>query len=272
MGQRLILRVIAVGGIAKMKHYFMRLAIVSSISVLVSVVFSAISMKLFIGTVHPVGLTISMVAPTLVAVPVTWVFERQKRRLRAALRDLARSNRELKRLHQELEKQANCDFMTGVMTRRHFVSRVTGLLAADCQGALLCIDVDDFKVINDSYGHGVGDTALKKISAAISGVARQQDLVSRIGGEEFAVFLPDASYDDAFSIAEQIRKVAAALEVAPDDNFMHPMSVSIGAAFVVEAHDFGGLIELADQRMYEAKRSGKDRTVFPRPSLFAHVA
>ena len=68
---------------------------------------------------------------------------------------------------------------------------------------------------------GSGTRHSRKSRRPISGVARQQDLVSRIGGEEFAVFLPDASYDDAFSIAEQIRKVAAALEVAPDDNFMH---------------------------------------------------
>ena len=137
MGQRLILRVIAVGGIAKMKHYFMRLAIVSSISVLVSVVFSAISMKLFIGDRSSGGVDHQYGRAQLWwPCPVTWVFERQKRRLRAALRDLARSNRELKRLHQELEKQANCDFMTGVMTRRHFVSRVTGLLAARLSGRI----------------------------------------------------------------------------------------------------------------------------------------
>ena len=246
-----------------MKQYFIRLSIVALVSDSVSVIFTIVAMKAFIGIIHPVGLYISVIAPLVVAVPVTWVFEGQRRKLKAALDALEESHKQLEQLNRELLMQATYDYGTGLLTRRHFVRTVSDQWQDVRQGALLCIDVDNFKVINDTYGHAAGDMALRMLASSISGAVGNMGLVARIGGEEFAVFLTDTSYPKAEKLAEEIRKVVEETLFYPVEGMAHKLSVSIGSAFVIEAKNFEALLAVADRRMYRAKGRGKNCVIFP---------
>jgi diguanylate cyclase (GGDEF)-like protein len=142
--------------------------------------------------------------------------------------------------------------------------------------SLLMIDVDRFKQVNDLFGHCEGDEVLRAVARALRGVVRCSDFPCRFGGEEFVLLLPDTLPEDALALAERIR--AAVTRECRDRTAAaarSPITVSIGLAYASEAPTPAGLLELADRRLYEAKRSGRDRTAatgsLPRPRRL-HVA
>src|SRR5690606_14933204 len=135
---------------------------------------------------------------------------------------LAGTLRALARAQRELERRAALDSLTALLNRGTFMARVARHLAAhrhdrdESAGALLLIDVDNFKSINDSYGHDRGDEALRIIARSIADAARASDLVGRVGGEEFAVFMPAATPDEAATVAERLRRAVATASFVPD--------------------------------------------------------
>jgi diguanylate cyclase len=126
------------------------------------------------------------------------------------------------------------------------------------EGALLIIDVDHFKNVNDSFGHDCGDEALKIIAQAIKGVVREIDLVGRIGGEEFSVFLPGTDPNRTQLVAERIRAAVSTVEFYPTGNRCD-LSVSVGGAIYDREATFSELFRQADQRLYAAKQNGRNR-------------
>ena len=175
--------------------------------------------------------------------------------------------RELAIAQLELAKLASIDGLTSVLNRRAFTTLVeaylTELRTRELKGALLVVDADHFKAINDRFGHDSGDEALNVIAQAIRGMLRSTDLVGRIGGEEFAVFLPGSSTDDAASVAERIRERVADSGFEPDGE-KAPLSVSVGGAVFDRRLPFGELFRIADQQLYAAKKAGRNR-VFVAP-------
>jgi diguanylate cyclase (GGDEF)-like protein len=159
----------------------------------------------------------------------------------------------------ELHLAANTDTLTGAMRRGAFLSAGERDLArARRNGSpFLCLflDADHFKTINDTFGHAAGDEVLKAIVADCTSVIRKSDYIGRLGGEEFCVFLPDASIQSGVEIAERIRaKVAAPRPGAT------AVTVSVGvAAALPEDVSVDGLVERADRAVYEAKRLGRNR-------------
>lgn len=128
------------------------------------------------------------------------------------------------------------------------------------QGALLFIDLDNFKAVNDMKGHAAGDDALKSVGRILRGLLRETDLASRTGGDEFLVWLNEIEKDQAILKAEEIQSRAAELH----DEFgvpEKPLGFSIGVTMLDEINSADGLIAEADARMYEAKRGGKGRVV-----------
>ena len=123
---------------------------------------------------------------------------------------------------------------------------------------MLVIDVDHFKRINDSFGHDSGDEALKVIAETIRGAVRDIDLVGRIGGEEFSVFLPGTDPNRTLAVAERIRAAISAAEFSPTGSRVG-LSVSVGGATFADAASFGELFRRADQRLYAAKLNGRNR-------------
>ncbi|UJW87354.1 GGDEF domain-containing protein [Devosia sp. SL43] len=156
---------------------------------------------------------------------------------------------------------ARTDSLTTCLNRGAFTSKVTTLLAQrepHATGAMLMIDADNFKAINDLFGHDAGDEALTIIARSIRAVLRNGDLVGRMGGEEFGVYLPSVDQRGAEMIAERIRRSVNLAVFAPDGR-QRLLSVSIGGAVFEGPASFSELFRIADQRLYRAKQTGRNR-------------
>lgn len=172
--------------------------------------------------------------------------------------------RQLSIAHHELMTIASTDGLTCLLNRRAFTEMVEGYLktvdeaAAPRQGALLVIDVDHFKAVNDRFGHDAGDEALKIVAGTIAANVRGTDLVGRFGGEEFCVFIPEQPADRIPVIAERIRSaVDRATFLAGGQR--HPLTVSVGGVIFDHTAPFSELYRGADEELYAAKRNGRNR-------------
>jgi diguanylate cyclase (GGDEF)-like protein len=182
----------------------------------------------------------------------------------------ALEHRELKRraLERELYKELSyLDPLTGIHNRRHFDESLESEVrkASRHKGSLvlLMIDLDDFKLYNDNLGHQKGDEALRTIALLFKTTCRIYDIVTRYGGEEFAIIFPGASAENALELAERVRQEV--MDTPFEGEHLLPggrLTVSIGAAcFPGDAHGAEELLRCADQALYEAKNSGKNRIV-----------
>jgi diguanylate cyclase (GGDEF)-like protein len=178
------------------------------------------------------------------------------------------------RRYADAREQSIRDGLTGAYNHRHFqeaLQREVG--RAERQGrpvSVLMLDIDDFKAINDRYGHPVGDAILERIVAEIRNEVRgDMDLVARYGGEEFAVILPEISADAAAEVAERIRRrIDERLFRPPEADDVIRVTVSIGlAAYPLDASTKKELVERADSALYRAKRGGKNAVVATSPTL-----
>jgi diguanylate cyclase (GGDEF)-like protein len=161
------------------------------------------------------------------------------------------------------ETNASTDALTGLPNRRYF-DEFCGLLArrrraGDAVGVLM-IDIDRFKVLNDTYGHATGDEVLRAVGGAIVAAVREDDVPARYGGEEFVVLLRNPSSDVALEVGERVRTAVGGLDLA---RYGVPgVSVSVGVAVADGADQpIGDLIGQADRALYRAKRAGRDRVV-----------
>ncbi len=165
---------------------------------------------------------------------------------------------------QELRRVAEKDFLTGVFNRRAFLGLLdkAGSLAHRTQSALpvLLLDLDHFKQINDRFGHRVGDEALRHFVAVAHACLRKHDVLGRMGGEEFAVFLPQTSRDDAQRVSERLRSLVAAQPLMSEHGPV-VLTVSIGMAMCQPGEAPESALHRADQAMYQAKESGRNRVV-----------
>ncbi|MCZ7586998.1 MAG: diguanylate cyclase [Deltaproteobacteria bacterium] len=155
------------------------------------------------------------------------------------------------------------DELTGLFVRRFFKHRIQEEInRADRYGAgfaLIMIDIDHFKSINDTYGHLVGDEALVTISKVITDTLRSTDIPCRFGGEEFAIFLPETGGEGAVRLAERLRKKVSE---TPVPNMPKPMTISAGVAVYPDhGRDITGLVKSADMALYQAKGEGRNRVV-----------
>jgi diguanylate cyclase (GGDEF)-like protein len=172
--------------------------------------------------------------------------------------------RELAIANDRLLDIATTDGLTSCLTRVAFTTLVDAYLeqigkkVSSDEGALLVIDVDYFKRVNDSFGHDAGDEALKLIVTSIRSTLRDIDRVGRMGGEEFAVFLPGVSRGRAAAIAERIRRTVTEAEFCPN-GARCDLSISVGAVTFQQEASFSNLYKVADLKLYDAKRNGRNR-------------
>ncbi len=169
-------------------------------------------------------------------------------------------------LLRDLYRSSTRDALTGLYNRRHFDDRLRSEIAyalrhkADL--GVLLVDIDFFKRINDTYGHAGGDAALRQISKTLAQQLRTEDIIARVGGEEFAVLLRGTDAGGAARLGERLR---AAVETNPImyENHSIPLTISVGCASFTELEevDAARLFKLADDRLYQAKRSGRNRVV-----------
>ena len=170
----------------------------------------------------------------------------------------------LNRLLSILARAARIDPLTSILNRGGFEERFAQEVHRARRGAesltLLIADIDNFKLINDRFGHAVGDQVLRRVAETLSESTRTSDVVARLGGEEFGVLLPDAGHDAGMEIAERIRRDVA--RVAPPEDGPVAVTVSIGAATFPDDGSCGeSLFRVADAAVYAAKDHGRDRVV-----------
>jgi diguanylate cyclase (GGDEF)-like protein len=158
---------------------------------------------------------------------------------------------------------ATKDPLTGLANRRSFFQEAARLMQTSNRPvALLMIDLDHFKSINDQFGHTLGDEVLRIFAKTASANLRPSDLVGRLGGEEFAILLPAASHEVAWLVAERLRCAFAAAAATVDGVPIHA-TASIGLSILDPGQDMSALLDRADQALYRAKAGGRDRVVGP---------
>jgi diguanylate cyclase len=197
------------------------------------------------------GIVVAIVLPVLLAGPLFFY--------------LTLKMRELARLNYQLNELATKDFGTGLLNRRALIMRVNDETAKmafnpSITHLFLVIDADRFKSINDKFGHAHGDEALKLISNALEKAVRSYDIVGRIGGEEFAVFLPNVATKDALYVADRLRRAVASSEFRPN-GIRYDLSVSVGGVIYQNATAFTDLFQAADSNLYAAKEQGRNCSI-----------
>jgi diguanylate cyclase (GGDEF)-like protein len=178
---------------------------------------------------------------------------------------------DLVRHAEALERLATTDELTGIWNRRHFLTLAEApwrsFVRERAPLALLVLDLDEFKSINDRFGHNVGDAVIEHVAAVCRAVKRDADVLARFGGEEFVLLLPDTSGAAAVAFAEVLRRRIEAEPRGVDGDFLR-ITTSIGVAEADAAMaSLGDLIKRADQALYDAKREGRNRvrTRLPTP-------
>ncbi|WP_052435398.1 sensor domain-containing diguanylate cyclase [Sulfurospirillum cavolei] len=185
----------------------------------------------------------------------------------ASLTDITRqknTERELVLVNKQLEFLANNDPLTGLLNTRTYYKICEKLITIahrnDTPFSVLFIDLDYFKNINDTYGHDVGDIVLKTVSKCIVDLCRESDIVGRVGGEEFSIFLPETDNTSAINFAEKLRAKIELLNPSIGEDKNISITASIGVASKMVHHKAITDIQRdADHAMYHAKKNGRNR-------------
>ena len=153
--------------------------------------------------------------------------------------------------------------MTDLYNRRQFLELIDREIARAANHkrplTLLIIDLDHFKSVNDQYGHPNGDLVLKKVALALRAHSREEFIIARIGGEEFAIVLPEKELSDAMRFADSLRRAMAELEFLLNDE-IRKITISIGAAaWLPSMSSTSDLMRAADEQLYRAKQAGRNR-------------
>lgn len=180
----------------------------------------------------------------------------QKERIRQQKKELTEKN-------QELERLANFDYLTGLINRRHFeelmLNELLRIKRYGGESCLLILDLDNFKSINDAYGHPVGDKVLRGFATLFRTQLRETDIVARVGGEEFALLLIDTSAEKGKIVAQKIRK-SAEKEIFVIQDLGINMTISIGMSLLDKrTNSYEEAYRHADRALYRAKARGKNR-------------
>jgi len=162
------------------------------------------------------------------------------------------------RQNRKLERLSRTDSLTGMVNRRSIQDKYRQAVNLGESYSVIMGDIDNFKKINDSYGHETGDTVLKSVAAAFKNNVRENDSVCRWGGEEILVFLPKCEKEGASAIAQRILEQIRRITIEQSGEMV---TITMGVAFSGEAVSFDDIVRKADERLYMGKRNGKNQVV-----------
>ncbi len=193
------------------------------------------------------------------------VFGSEPRSFTAADKEVLSNFARVVMSQMELRLTARVDGLTGVLTRKAFVTRLDRVVAEDAAGStsLVLLDLDHFKSINDRFGHPAGDAVLTQVAAAMSGLVRKSDSIGRVGGEEFGILLPDADLSAVQDLATRLQEHLAQLSIPEIAG--ERVTVSAGAAERGRGETRQSWFERADRALYAAKHNGRDQVVAAAP-------
>ncbi len=206
----------------------------------------------------------------VISVARTRPFEPDERELLRYLTEQAAVSLRNVGRHEDVARESITDELTGLFNRRRFDDVLTHAAAratATDPIALVMLDLDRFKVINDTHGHPFGDTVLKAVAKIVRDTARERDLPARYGGEELAVVLATGDTEAARHFAERLREGIQALKLGDDRTGPVEVTASLGVASLpADGDDVGDLVRAADEALYRAKRGGRNRVETPTPA------
>ncbi|WP_157994503.1 GGDEF domain-containing protein [Peristeroidobacter agariperforans] len=190
---------------------------------------------------------------------------------------LERSTQEARQLTEQLkqaEHQAKLDPLTGMLNRRGLEQRAESFAedAGSLQGGVMLLaDIDHFKVLNDTYGHLLGDKVIRSVAQLICDSIKGRDIAARIGGEEFAIFLPDTTLEGATVLAKRICAATASRSIRRNgtDQSVDRVTISIGVAASTATDSLETLLDRADKAMYAGKHAGRNRVTLYDPAMGA---
>jgi len=206
-------------------------------------------------------MTMAFIVPWVICIPVNLYVTRQRKQLIDMANKLKDTQEKLQQANKGLQRRANVDGLTDLANREHFIKLFDERRMASVNNVLMIVDADHFKNINDGYGHPIGDKALVLMAAVFKRILRKNDLVGRIGGEEFGVLLPDTSETEGEIIGEMIRHEMESIVFEPQDGVQHRITVSIGLTGVSSYEERALPMRNADSAMFEAKRRGRNQCV-----------
>ncbi|MBQ0711953.1 MAG: GGDEF domain-containing protein [Porticoccus sp.] len=228
------------------------ISLITLFSIVMSLIITISFLELFGDGVVSIGVLIAVVAPLIIAPVISWYLVGLIIKIHQA--------------EEEMRTLATFDALTGVMTRRAFLTHCETVYQVAMRSqstlAVIYIDMDDFKKINDTYGHAAGDEVLKSFGSVVSQCKRKSDLVGRIGGEEFSMVLHKTDVGGALKFSNKIR-AAAKSETVTFEGQVIDYNMSIGVAIFDKANPLSldQLMRNADTALYQAKALGKDRVV-----------
>ncbi len=180
------------------------------------------------------------------------------------------SNLNILEMFEKISNLANRDSLTCAYNRRYFFETATATVAKNYRKnepiTVATIDIDKFKNINDTYGHDVGDIAIKEVINILNDNIRTSDLLARFGGEEFCILLEDMSYEDVEKFFEKIRLLFEENVIVINNEVSIKFTVSIGVAYKV-SDNISEMIKISDQALYEAKNTGRNKVVIYKGSV-----
>ncbi len=180
--------------------------------------------------------------------------------LSSITRELSKKNMKLEKANQRIKELSRRDPLTGLYNRRAFMEYFEKQLAQFRRHShllsLIITDIDDFKEINDSYGHSAGDDVLEELGQLLAQETRQEDMAARVGGEEFAILLVKTDKENASKYAERVRQKLKNLKFK---SIPESITLSFGIAEARTEDDLDGIYKRSDKALYKAKEAGKDR-------------
>ncbi len=166
--------------------------------------------------------------------------------------------------HEEIYRMTIIDGLTQAYNKRYFLENLERELARCTRHgrplSLLLFDIDHFKAINDEHGHLTGDFVLRELARRVKGRVRRDEILARYGGEEFAVILPETSRENAMKVGEDLRNIVAGSGFDFEGDQV-PVTISIGVSTTQTEVPMDQFIRIADENLYKAKRSGRNRVV-----------
>ncbi|MBN1635925.1 MAG: sensor domain-containing diguanylate cyclase [Deltaproteobacteria bacterium] len=223
------------------------------------------ALMLFTDITHKKVLEKELLAKNADSEKTLWEMAEVKDALEARASELTIATQELQILNEKLNQRSITDGLTDIYNHRYFQERLTEEVErvrrmTDGYVSLLMLDIDDFKKINDTWGHQGGDVVLKQVAMVLKGKMRNIDIVARYGGDEFAVILPNTDAKNSCLVGQRICESVNTTPFKIDENKVVNITVSIGAAMVNSTNSReADLIKMADTALYTAKASGKGR-------------